>query len=561
MIATLLLALAIGLPFAAGAAVTVSAGAGRRRPSTAGRRRAASGVAGTTVAVAAAWVSALAAAGLVVWTARSGDAVEVLVASQNGSVLAGVSVDRLGAVLLLVVCGVSAVVQAFARRYLLGEPEAARFFALGAVLTGATAGVVTSVTLAGLAVMWSLAGLALLGLIGLRRPHADVADVADALRRARRTLVIGDAALWAAVVGVLAAVGDLDLRNPGAGDVTRLDGASGAAIACLLVVAAAVRCAQWPAHRWLPASLAAPTPVSALLHAGVVNAGGILLIRLHPVFGDTPAATWAIVAIGSVSAVIGTAVSLARPDVKGALASSTTAQMGFMLVACGVGLLGAAVFHLVAHAMYKAALFLGSGSALQEHVRRRQLPLPTAGRARATAAALLAAAAVATAVAAAVTGGAGAPMAQDGTSAANAAVLLFVLLTALSAGHGWLRVQTTPTRLAAMLIGVALVVAAHAIAFAAMSRHLAPDLPDAGPGSAPGWTLAPLLISLVGLVALSRSPLATSGRAWASLRARCHAWALSAGQQPHSAPGRLDLTRLPSAFHHVPPPVPRGAHP
>ncbi len=143
------------------------------------------------------------------------------------------------------------------------------------------------------------------------------------------------------------------------------------AVAVLIVVSAIVRSALWPGPRWLSSTLAAPTPVSALLHAGVVNAGGLLLIRLSPLLVSTPGFPLALAA-GLGTAALSSVGTVVRSDVKGALVHSTMSQMGFMMAECAVGAYTLAVFHLVAHAMYKASLFLNSGDGIAATVRDRQ---------------------------------------------------------------------------------------------------------------------------------------------------------------------------------------------
>jgi len=295
--------------------------------------------------------------------------VHVAVSGPVGVTVAGEPVlyaDRVGAVLLLLVSGVSAVVQGFAGRYLLGDLRAVRFFAATGLLTGATAAMVTAATLVGLALAWTAAGAALCLLLGLYR---GLPAAGEGVRRTVRAFAIGDGALWLGVVIALLAWGNPDLRSLGTvaaadpGDEVAL-----AVVSCLLVVAAVGRSAQLPLQRWLPATLAAPTPVSALLHAGVINGGGILLVRTSALFGASAWATHFAFAIGAATTVYGTALMLTKPDIKGALAHSTMGQMGFMVMTCGLGAFAAAAFHLVAHGMYKASLFLGSGGAVQ---RRR----------------------------------------------------------------------------------------------------------------------------------------------------------------------------------------------
>jgi NAD(P)H-quinone oxidoreductase subunit 5 len=134
--------------------------------------------------------------------------------------------------------------------------------------------------------------------------------------------------------------------------------------AVLLVLAVALKSAQLPFHGWLIQVMEAPTPVSALLHAGVVNIGGFVLIRLAPLMARAPAAQTLLVMIGTTTAVVAPLVMTTRVSVKVALAWSTCGQMGLMLVECGLGAWSLALLHLVAHSLYKAHAFLSAGSAV-----------------------------------------------------------------------------------------------------------------------------------------------------------------------------------------------------
>ena len=134
----------------------------------------------------------------------------------------------------------------------------------------------------------------------------------------------------------------------------------------LLLIGAMTQSAIWPFHRWLLSSLNSPTPVSAIMHAGLINGGGFLLARFAPLYLKSPVLLTAIVVIGFLTALLGTLWKLLQPDVKRMLACSTMSQMGFMFVQCGLGLFPAAVAHLVWHGMFKAYLFLASGSAAKE---------------------------------------------------------------------------------------------------------------------------------------------------------------------------------------------------
>ena len=146
--------------------------------------------------------------------------------------------------------------------------------------------------------------------------------------------------------------------------------------AVLLAISALLKCAQLPVHGWLIQVMEAPTPVSALLHAGVVNLGGFLLIRLGSLVGDVPMAQTLLVVVGSVTAVVAALVMMTRISIKVSLAWSTCAQMGFMMMQCGLGLYDLALLHLVAHSLYKAHAFLGAGGAVAHH-RLQQMTPPT----------------------------------------------------------------------------------------------------------------------------------------------------------------------------------------
>ncbi|MBM3611124.1 MAG: proton-conducting membrane transporter [Alphaproteobacteria bacterium] len=142
----------------------------------------------------------------------------------------------------------------------------------------------------------------------------------------------------------------------------------------LLLLAAMMQSALWPFHKWLIGSLNSPTPVSSIMHAGLINGGGFILVRFAPLYLENNKLMVAIFLVGMVSAVVGTLWKLMQSDVKRMLACSTMAQMGFTFVQCGLGLFPLAVAHLFLHGMFKAHLFLGSGSAAQE--KRLDLSYP-----------------------------------------------------------------------------------------------------------------------------------------------------------------------------------------
>jgi NAD(P)H-quinone oxidoreductase subunit 5 len=170
-------------------------------------------------------------------------------------------------------------------------------------------------------------------------------------------LILAAGLLWAAF-------GTTDLQALETAAQAGLPLAAKVAVA-LVVLTAALKTATFPLHGWLTEVMEAPTPVSALLHAGIINAGGFLLIRMAEVVQASPGAMAALVMLGGFTALFGAAVMLTQSAVKTALAWSTVAQMGFMLLQCGLGLWPLALLHIVAHSLYKAHAFLSSGTAVR----------------------------------------------------------------------------------------------------------------------------------------------------------------------------------------------------
>jgi NAD(P)H-quinone oxidoreductase subunit 5 len=146
--------------------------------------------------------------------------------------------------------------------------------------------------------------------------------------------------------------------------------------AVLVVVSAVLKSAQFPFHGWLIQVMEAPTPVSALLHAGIVNAGAFLVLRMSPVMSHSELALGLLAVIGLVTLALASMVMLTQTSLKVSLAWSTTAQMGFMLLECGLGLYSLAMLHLVAHSLYKAHAFLASGSGVDAFRAPAVAPAP-----------------------------------------------------------------------------------------------------------------------------------------------------------------------------------------
>ncbi len=428
------------------AVATLAATVGRRLPALVARL-------GTTVAVAGALVAA----------------VEVVSAP-----------DRLAAALLVLIFGVSATAQGYAVRYLAGDNRSHWFTCGATLLTASSVVMATANTLVSLAVGWTAVGLALCLLLATYR---ELPAARDGVRRTALAFTLGDGALWTAV----------GLHHLNAERFA-------SAIAVLIAVAALSRTAQIPFHRWLPATLAAPTPVSALLHAGVVNGGGVLLVKLAAF--STPPAAVIVIAAGIASMGYGVLMMLARPDIKGALTYSTMAQMGFMMLTCGLGLWAAAVIHLIGHGFYKATLFLSSGTAIARH-RRHHALTPPAGLSRLNAW-CLAGTAVLLPLSALAAGVVLVPTWQEG-HAAELALLVFAWLAGAAAAWGWLRRQPTALGLlgaTAMLFPAAV---AYVASISTISRYLAPALPVSTASPMTIWAVVAAGLVMLGSLAAART--------------------------------------------------------
>lgn len=173
----------------------------------------------------------------------------------------------------------------------------------------------------------------------------------------------GDVALIVAAALLYIAYGTIDFAKLSIESQSGLTLIAHFALA-LIVLAAALKTAAFPLNGWLTEVMEAPTPVSALLHAGIINAGGFLLILVADLVQASPGAMAALVMLGGFTALFGAVVMLTQSAIKTALAWSTVAQMGFMLLQCGLGLWPLALLHIVAHSMYKAHAFLSSGGAV-----------------------------------------------------------------------------------------------------------------------------------------------------------------------------------------------------
>ena len=266
-------------------------------------------------------------------------------------------VDGLTAVMWLVVTFFSGIVHSYSRRYMSGDGDVRRFYADVFGFTVAVMVLVASNHLAVFWMSWLAMGLMMADLIG----HVRGWRQAGAARRIALRYFIGGSALLGVGMAVLwRATGSATVSGV-AGSVGELPAEAVALAGGAILLAAMVQSALLPFHGWLLSSMTAPTPASALMHAGFVNGGGILLTRFAPLFVENSAAMAAIVVLGATSAVLGKLLKSVQPDIKRKLGCSTVGQMGFMIAQAGLGFFGAAITHLVLHGFYKAYLFLSSG--------------------------------------------------------------------------------------------------------------------------------------------------------------------------------------------------------
>ncbi len=476
--------------------------------------------------VGASAVAAFGALALLISVGLDGP-VDAVITNSDGGAVVGLMADRVGAILLLLTSLVGLIVQSFASRSLLGDPRATRFHVLAAVLASAASLVAVAATGSGLLVAWVATSVTLVALLGHKAPWP---AAARSQRLTARSFLVGDLALLLAMIVAIAAIGDLDLRAVGA-EAAALDAESVGSLSVLtivaigLVIAGVARSALVPLHTWLPSTLSAPTPVSALLHAGVVNGAGVLLIRFSPVFASSVSAMALAFAVGIVTALFATAIMLVRTDVKGALVWSTSGQMGFMVVQLGVGAFAAALFHIAGHALYKAAMFLGAGGAISAHSRQSQRP--HLGRADA---------AVLTAPATRLAVGLLVPLASFAlalwiidphlTAAATMLIVLFGSLSVGRAANGWM--SATPfaaTRtIATAIAGIVVATVGYVGGIAVFEGFIADVVPyDVPAAVGPVWVAVVLGAIGAGIAVVAITP----GERGAVLRRTVYAWLLS----------------------------------
>jgi len=290
-----------------------------------------------------------------------------------------IRLDAVSAVMFLLVSFIGWVVVRYAATYLDGEARQGAFTGWLCMTLASVLVLVLSGNLVQLVLAWVATSLFLHRLL-LFYPDRVAAQRAAAKKFV--TARLGDAALIAAAVLLALAYGTADIAQILNGARAGNGGALAITAAGFLAAAAFLKSAQFPLHGWLTEVMETPTPVSALLHAGVINAGGFLLIRFADVMLLAPGVLAVLVMVGGFTALFAGLVMLTQPAVKTSLAWSTVAQMGFMILECGLGLFPLALLHIMAHSLYKAHSFLASGGAVDLIAANRRpgpVAVPKAG--------------------------------------------------------------------------------------------------------------------------------------------------------------------------------------
>lgn len=272
--------------------------------------------------------------------------------------------DSLSWLIALFVLTIGLLVQRYSVHYLLGDRSYRTYFALLTSTTVADSVAWLSDDLRWLLVCW---GATLLGLTGLIRLKKEWHVARNAAFLSGRLFLMSWLILLCAILWVAHVTGHWQLSlvlTPTS--LAELSSWKRTSIDLLLVAAVMIPAAQWPFQRWLLDSVVAPTPISAVMHAGIVNAGGLLLTRFAPIFNGN-AAQIVLLVLCSLSVLMGTGIMLVQVDYKRQLVGSTMAQMGFMLIQCALGAYWAAIVHAVLHGVFKATLFLRAGSAIQHN--------------------------------------------------------------------------------------------------------------------------------------------------------------------------------------------------
>ncbi|AKG23458.1 NAD(P)H-quinone oxidoreductase subunit 5 [Calothrix sp. 336/3] len=279
----------------------------------------------------------------------------------------GYTVDHLTSVMLVIVTSVAFLVMLYTDGYMAHDPGYVRFYAYLSLFGSSMLGLVVSPNLVQIYIFWELVGMCSYLLVGF---WYDRKAAADACQKAFVTNRVGDFGLLLGILGLFWATGSFDFAVMGDRltqlvESGSLSNALAVLFAILVFLGPVAKSAQFPLHVWLPDAMEGPTPISALIHAATMVAAGVFLVaRMYPVFEHIPAAMHTIAFTGALTAFMGATIAITQNDIKKGLAYSTISQLGYMVMAMGVGAYSAGLFHLMTHAYFKAMLFLGSGSVI-----------------------------------------------------------------------------------------------------------------------------------------------------------------------------------------------------
>ena len=279
----------------------------------------------------------------------------------------GYTIDHLTSLMLVIVTTVALLVMIYTDGYMAHDPGYVRFYAYLSLFSFSMLGLVMSPNIIQIYIFWELVGVCSYLLIGFwydRKPAADACQKAFVVNR------VGDFGLLLGILGLYWTTQSFDFEIMGhrlvdlvgSGEVS---GWLAALLAILVFLGPVAKSAQFPLHVWLPDAMEGPTPISALIHAATMVAAGVFLIaRMYPVFAPLPTVMNVIAWTGASTAFLGASIALTQNDIKKGLAYSTISQLGYMVMAMGIGAYSAGLFHLMTHAYFKAMMFLGSGSVI-----------------------------------------------------------------------------------------------------------------------------------------------------------------------------------------------------
>ncbi|NEP61135.1 MAG: NAD(P)H-quinone oxidoreductase subunit 5 [Symploca sp. SIO2G7] len=279
----------------------------------------------------------------------------------------GYTIDHITALMLVIVTTVAFLVMIYTDGYMAHDPGYVRFYAYLSLFSFSMLGLVLSPNLLQVYIFWELVGMCSYLLIGF---WYDRKGAANACQKAFVVNRVGDFGLLLGILGLYWATSSLEFEVMGERlqvlvESGALSGILAGLFAILVFLGPVAKSAQFPLHVWLPDAMEGPTPISALIHAATMVAAGVFLIaRMYPVFEGIPAAMNVIAWTGAATAFIGASIAITQNDIKKGLAYSTMSQLGYMVMAMGVGAYTAGLFHLMTHAYFKAMLFLGSGSVI-----------------------------------------------------------------------------------------------------------------------------------------------------------------------------------------------------